>query len=351
MKNIKESYKDFDWEAIRDYCNQLNAKDFSKMREDEDHEDLYNFLNDYFELLKIEFASAPDYLQNENWKDRYICNGQTHSNGYIYLYVDFEQMLDDLQDPYTKKDVVTSIATTVVHELTHRYQVTQFSDRRWDKIKSENDYLSQKDEISAHITGGVSELLNKGYTKKQLLNKLKTLDSDCKDCNSFLWDSDSLRYYWSNFGIFDTKDKTWLKFKKELTSTIYNLKENIKMKRNRLQERNHPIHDIYADYRDENGYVDPDYCMSMKDEGRTNRYMDMEDAIEGLMILEDKSDTDDYFCIDKDNEIYKIFDSSEGVVKVYDYENDYIIDEIPYEDLSRDQQLDINEWEYDKDHA
>ena len=96
----------------------------------------------------------------------------------------------------------------------------------------------------------------------------------------------------------NTKDKIWFKFKKKLNKHYLYC----------LQERNHPIHNIYANYQD---------------------------AIEGLMILEDNSNPDNYFCIDKNNEIYKIYDSSEDLVKIYDYENDCIIDEISYEDLSR----------------
>jgi ribosomal protein S20 len=69
---------------------------------------------------------------------------------------------------------------------------------------------------------------------------------------------------------------------------------------------------------------------------------DANDAMEALMILEDKENIDDYCFLDKDvGNIYKIFDRSEDVAKLYDANNDCIINEIPFDELDEEDKLGI----------
>ena len=216
---LTESYKDFDWQIIKDYCFNLESQDTSKLK---DLDDVYDFLNDYFEPLQVEFQWYREY-SDEMWKDNYVQNGTTYSNGIITVYCDLQNILDALTGTAYRKECITSIAAVVVHELMHRYQVTQYQDRKWDKVKTEDDYLAHKDEISAHIVGGVTELLGMGYTKEQLKKALTTMDADLDKARSPFRESNSLYVYWDRFGSFDPQDKVWLRFKKELANFILGL--------------------------------------------------------------------------------------------------------------------------------
>lgn len=214
FNKLRESYKNFDWQYIRHYFTRLEDVNFSNY----DNDQLYDYLCDYFEKLDIELRQAQEGWSP--WKDNYVFNGETTNGGYIVIYIDFENIYDALRGTAYKKECVTSLAITAVHELVHRCQCTQYSDRKWYKIKTEEDYLGHKDEISAHIVGGVAELLSLGYTKEDLKKALTTMDSDLEDSRGPFWESNSLYTYWSNFGSFDTKDPVWIRFKKELAERI-----------------------------------------------------------------------------------------------------------------------------------
>lgn len=214
FNKLRESYKDFDWQYIRQYFMRLEDVDFSNYDKDQ----LYDYLCDYFDKLDIELRQAQEDWSP--WKDSYVFDGETTNNGYIVIYVDFENIYEALKGTAYKKECVTSLAITAVHELMHRYQCTQYSDRKWDKIKTAEDYLSHKDEISAHIVGGVAELLSLGYTKEDLKKALTSIDSDLENNRGPFWESNSLFTYWNNFGSFDSKDPVWMKFKKELAERI-----------------------------------------------------------------------------------------------------------------------------------
>lgn len=221
MENLKESYESFDWQIIKDYCLDLEKEDFSKVKT---VDDIFNKLNDYFDILQIDFQNPPYSLDEEPWKDSYVFNGATYSNGFIVIYVDFQNILEALTGTCYKHECVVSLATTVVHEMMHRYQTTAYSDRHWNTTDSEDEYLAKKDEISAHIIGGITELLSTNYTRKDLIKALRTIDTDLENGNSPFWESNSLYVYWDRFGSFDTKDKVWLRFKKELSRFL--LQEN-----------------------------------------------------------------------------------------------------------------------------
>lgn len=217
FNKLRESYKDFDWQHLKQYFMRLVDVDFSNFDDDE----LYDYLCDYFDKVDIELRQAQEDWSP--WKDSYVFSGETTNSGYIIIYVDFENIYDSLRGPAYKKECVTSLATTAIHELMHRYQCTQYSDRKWDKIKTNDDYLSHKDEISAHIVGGITELLGIGYTKEDLKKALRTIDSDLNRNQGPFWESNSLFVYWDRFGSFDSKDPTWMRFKKELAARIFEI--------------------------------------------------------------------------------------------------------------------------------
>lgn len=178
---LKESYKDFDGEAINSYVKGwLNHTD----GDFETISDLLRDLNDY--LLKglhdIVILEAESY-SNQGWVTPNIQKAYLNEDGRIWIelgadqiFEDFEMCKDEGFDFTKDNDLIQfckELGSVIVHEMVHLYQFTKYQDRSVSNTSSDYfEYLMSKDEIDAHAISAVEEARSLGYADKDILRKL-----------------------------------------------------------------------------------------------------------------------------------------------------------------------------------
>lgn len=185
------------YETLVENYNRFNPKDVwtdisesidlenPSLYKTETKEDLLDLLNELVLDSKVEFLDADttwDYDENGNrlsWIYQNIKKGAFCSDGTIQLEIDAADLFDTVQEDYIQawKDFWREVKIVITHEATHRYQDEE---RGWTKesnSKNNEEYLSEKEEIAARAFGGVDELLGIGYSKEDILDKMKTDES------------------------------------------------------------------------------------------------------------------------------------------------------------------------------
>lgn len=138
------------------------------------------YLNKYgIELVDAAYNSLSDDFGNSlSWSSPHIMYAGTQRDGVIVVAVAAEDLLEDVENDYIDDwtDFVRELTNVLVHEYTHRYQLSQYNDQRNNYLDSEYAYLTNKGEMAARAFAAVQEMLSIGYTKEQILKMLRGKD-------------------------------------------------------------------------------------------------------------------------------------------------------------------------------
>lgn len=253
---LKESYKDFDGEAINSYVKGwLNHTDGNF----ETISDLLNDLNSYlFEGLSNVVVMEAESYSNQGWVTPNIQRAYFTEDGRIWVEIGADQILEDFEIckdegfNFTKdNDLIQfckELGSVVVHEMVHLYQFTKHQDRSTANTSSDYfEYLMSKDEIDAHAISAVEEARSLGYTDKDILRKLSHSAKD------LILELDSITPYVDFYGSDYKNDQDVIKrLLKKMTDYVLNSKMNEKeiSKMTGLRERDEYQRDI-DDYMDD----------------------------------------------------------------------------------------------------
>ena len=200
-----ESAIDVDATFVKDELN----KNINKFTSDLSSMDVVNILNDIFFQHSIYF----DIDARESNRDDYAKVGVVEGyiddklNIHIILNNDIWEELDDSQWFKSFLNVLDSI---ISHELVHREQLTRSSEIKSVNMASNFTYLSDKREIMANAKSAVNEFLNVGYSKKQILQKLR--EPQNREINPGIEESEVFWQYTEHFDFNDPVMKLFLTY-------------------------------------------------------------------------------------------------------------------------------------------
>lgn len=215
---LNESYNNIDKNLIRTYIRDLNNDE--KLKSIKTTYELQEYLNSYFQPLGIEFLDGDKY--STEWNDNYTQGGQTSDDGQITVFVSFDDILETFDSKYDLQEALNSIGHTIIHELVHQYQFSNYRYRKpaydeWDDdpYNKQHSYYSNKDELAAHAMQTVDELLDLGFTEEQIVNKVKTATKDAENGEGLI-ESHTAYKYWEEFGMYsedgDKDRRVWIDF-------------------------------------------------------------------------------------------------------------------------------------------
>ena len=228
MNRLSESYKDLDIEDVA-LVIKHTISDMSKYKGCTSTGEILEKMNEALEpygfyLEDAEYVEPYDSYGNHlNWSTQHILYGTTKSNGLITAVVAAEDLLDDIENNYKIDwdEFMRDIITTFTHEYTHRYQLDKYPDLSGE-YDNEYDYLTSNHEMAARAFAGVKELMQIGYTPKDLMRKVKSTSLD------WMIESDQLSRLYDYLCCEEPNSKIMRKFKKYLYTAIskYDLDEN-----------------------------------------------------------------------------------------------------------------------------
>lgn len=228
MNRLNESYEDLDIEDVA-LVVKHTISDMSKYKDCTSTGEILEKMNEVLEpygfyLEDAEYVEPYDTYGNHlQWSTQHILYGTTKSNGLITAVVAAEDLLDDIENNYkiAWDEFMRDIITTFTHEYTHRYQLDKYPDLS-DEYDNEYDYLTSNHEMAARAFAGVKELMQIGYTPKDLMRKIKSTSLD------WMNESDQLSRLYDYLCCEEPNSKVMRKFKKYLYTAIskYDLDEN-----------------------------------------------------------------------------------------------------------------------------
>lgn len=228
MNRLSESYEDLDIEDVA-LVVKHTISDMSKYKGCTSTGEILEKMNEALEpygfyLEDAEYVEPYDSYGNHlHWSTQHILYGTTKSNGLITAVVAAEDLLDDIENNYKIDwdEFMRDIITTFTHEYTHRYQLDKYPDLSGE-YDNEYDYLTSNHEMAARAFAGVKELMQIGYTPKDLMRKVKSTSLD------WMIESDQLSRLYDYLCCEEPNSKIMRKFKKYLYTAIskYDLDEN-----------------------------------------------------------------------------------------------------------------------------
>lgn len=228
MNRLSESYEDLDIEDVA-LVVKHTISDMSKYKDCTSTGEILEKMNEALEpygfyLEDAEYVEPYDSYGNHlQWSTQHILYGTTKGNGLITAVVAAEDLLDDIENNYKIDwdEFMRDIITTFTHEYTHRYQLGKYPDLSGE-YDNEYDYLTSNHEMAARAFAGVKELMQIGYTPKDLMRKIKSTNLD------WMNESDQLSRLYDYLCCEEPNSKIMRKFKKYLYTAIskYDLDEN-----------------------------------------------------------------------------------------------------------------------------
>ena len=228
MNRLSESYEDLDIEDVA-LVVKHTISDMSKYKDCTSTGEILEKMNEVLEpygfyLEDAEYVEPYDSYGNHlQWSTQHILYGTTQSNGLITAVVAAEDLLEDIENNYKIDwdEFMRDIITTFTHEYTHRYQLDKYPDLSGE-YDNEYDYLTSNHEMAARAFAGVKELMQIGYTPKDLMGKIKSTSLD------WMNESNQLSRLYDYLCCEEPNSKIMRKFKKYLYTAIskYDLDEN-----------------------------------------------------------------------------------------------------------------------------
>lgn len=228
MNRLSESYEDLDIEDVA-LVVKHTISDMSKYKDCTSTGEILEKMNEALEpygfyLEDAEYVEPYDTYGNHlQWSTQHILYGTTKSNGLITAVIAAEDLLDDIENNYKIDwdEIMRDIITTFTHEYTHRYQLGKYPDLNGE-YDNEYDYLTSNHEMAARAFAGVKELMQIGYTPKDLMRKIKSTSLD------WMNESDQLSRLYDYLCCEEPNSKIMRKFKKYLYTAIskYDLDES-----------------------------------------------------------------------------------------------------------------------------
>ncbi len=224
---IKSSYSDFDFKSI---SNDVKSISIDELSEIDSIDSLIYYFTDRLSDYNVSVVDADNDFGGydiQQWNNNYVKYSYANEYGDITVVCDLNSLLEDISEGYEDdfRNFLDALSTSIIHELTHVKQFESHSQRGayYDEGKSQSDYLSDRDEISARVFGGLTELININYTKEQILEKLKTKEG-IKD---LFMETNQLYPYWEYFGEYSDEDKFSAKVWNQVLKEFYNALSNI----------------------------------------------------------------------------------------------------------------------------
>lgn len=180
---FSESYSNYSTSDIKNIINSCISSDVNDYCGCEDKFEFLDKLNDKLgnydiTLIDADLSSNYDSMGNElSWATPYIKLSYVYNDGQIIIEVNLTEVFGIVEDGWSSDwiDFRKQLSTVLVHECTHRHQnICHPFDQ--SNLVSEYEYLINPEEMAARAFAGVNELLDMGYTKEQLYDKLKTRD-------------------------------------------------------------------------------------------------------------------------------------------------------------------------------
>lgn len=180
---FSESYSDYSTSDIKNIINSCVSYDVKDYNDCEDKFEFLDRLNSKLDnynitLIDADLSSNYDSMGNElSWATPYIKLSYVYNDGQIVVEVNLSEVFGIVEDEWSSDwlDFRKQLSTVLVHECTHRHQNMRHPFDQ-SNLVSEYEYLIDPEEMAARAFAGVNELLDMGYTKEQLYNKLKTHD-------------------------------------------------------------------------------------------------------------------------------------------------------------------------------
>lgn len=173
MNKLNSVLRDYDWDSVENNIEALNT------------------LNQAFANDRIEFL--PNHDKNQIGRNgiawgEYVAD-PTGKDDVIIVYTT-PKLYRALQDPYLTQDVVTRVENILRHEYVHKeqahraYQKAQGNQITPFRASGDPDapdrpykqYLADPHEVQAHAHEAVGQLINKGVSKQEILDAIKTGD-------------------------------------------------------------------------------------------------------------------------------------------------------------------------------
>lgn len=298
MNRLSESYEDLDIEDVA-LVVKHTISDMSKYKDCTSTGEILEKMNEALEpygfyLEDAEYVEPYDSYGNHlHWSTQHILYGTTKSNGLITAVVAAEDLLEDIENNYKIDwdEFMRDIITTFTHEYTHRYQLDKYPDLSGE-YDNEYDYLTSNHEMAARAFAGVKELMQIGYTPKDLMGKIKSTSLD------WMNESDQLSRLYDYLCCEEPNSKIMRKFKKYLYTAIskYDLDEN------NSDEKTHKMnHQGMIWEFNEETYVDK----NLKPKG-LSKYQKQGLSDDGFIDLITAKVVDDY--IKGNNEVMRMWD-------------------------------------------
>lgn len=178
---FSESYSSYSTSDIKNIINSCVSYDVKEYCNCEDKFEFLDRLNsklDNYNITLIDAALSSNYdsMGNElSWATPYIKLSYVYNDGQIVVEVNLSEVFSIVEDEWSSDwlDFRNQLSTALVHEYTHRHQNMRHPFDQ-SNLVSEYEYLIDPEEMAARAFAGVNELLDMGYTKEQLYDKLKT---------------------------------------------------------------------------------------------------------------------------------------------------------------------------------
>lgn len=221
MRIFKESYADLEIEDVNLVITSTIG-DMSKFKDCTSTGELLDKMNEKldpygFYLYDAAYADNYDSYGNQlQWSSQHVLYGTTQANGLITATIAAEDLLEDLQNNYTTdwKECIKEIIVTFTHEYVHRYQLSKNPDLD-GAYDSEYKYLTSNHEMAARVFAGIKELIQLGYTPKDLEAKIKKTDLD------WMIESDQLTRLYEYLVYEEPNSKVLRRFKKYAMEAIF----------------------------------------------------------------------------------------------------------------------------------
>lgn len=202
---FSESYNNYSASDIKEIVKSCVSWDVDWYCDCHDDLELLDQLNDEFSkhnivLVDADLSSNYDSMGNElSWVSPYIKLAYVYNDGQIVVEVSPTELFKIVEGSWASDwtDFRNQLTTTLIHECTHQYQNEQHPFDQSNFV-SEYEYLINPEEMAARAFAGVNELLDLGYTKEQLWDKLKVRDLE------WMTESDQLCKYIEYLSYEDT---------------------------------------------------------------------------------------------------------------------------------------------------
>jgi len=193
-KLILESVIDIDASFIKDELN----KNVSKFTSDLSSLDVVTLLNDIFFQHSIYFDIEDKESNRNDYAQVGVVEGYIDEALNIHILLN-NDIWEELDDPNWFKSFSNVLNSVISHELVHREQLTRASEIKPVNMASNFTYLSDKREIMANAKSAVNEFLNLGYSKEQILKKLR--EPRNKEIYPSVEESEVFWQYLEHFGL------------------------------------------------------------------------------------------------------------------------------------------------------